>query len=104
MNTAIPLPLDELAQFCRRWRIARLEVFGSVLGEEFGPDSDVDFLVTWADDARVSLFDVVDAEGELSRLLGRPVDLVSRQGLEQSENYIRRRAILGSARPVYAAS
>jgi len=80
-----------------------LAVFGSVLRDDFGPESDVDFLVTYAPDAEWSLFDVAGAEYELEDLLGRKVDLVSRKGVEQSHNEIRRDAILGSARILYGA-
>jgi predicted nucleotidyltransferase len=70
---------------------------------DFRADSDVDVLVTFAPDAKWSLFDHVDMEDELSGLLGRPVDVVSRRGIERSSNASRRRAILESARVVYSA-
>jgi predicted nucleotidyltransferase len=98
------LPVDEsqLDQFCRRWKIARLELFGSAL---HGLDRarDVDLLVTFCSDAEWGLFDHVHIENELSALLGRKVDLVSRRAIEASSNVIRRSAILGSAVPVYVA-
>ena len=99
----IDLPQPDLAEFCRRWKILRLEVFGSVLRRDFGPSSDLDFLVTFAPDARWSLFDLSDAEDELSRLADRRVDLVERPAIEQSENWIRRKAILETAKTVYVA-
>jgi hypothetical protein len=92
-----------LVGYCRRWKIIRLEVFGSALRADFRPDSDVDFLVTFASDADWSLFDLVDAEDELSRLVGRKVDLVEREPIEKSRNWIRRNNILGSARTIYVA-
>jgi len=100
---AISLPEAELADFCRRWKIVKLEVFGSILRDDFGPDSDVDFLVTFDPLARWTLFDVVHAREDLISVVGRPVDLVSRRSIEQSENWIRRRSILGSARTIYVA-
>lgn len=100
---ALELPDAELAEFCRRWRIVELAAFGSVLREDFRPDSDVDLLVTFASDAEWSLLDFVAMQDELSALLSRKVDLVSRRGVEQSPNQRRRRHILESARPVYAA-
>lgn len=101
--TTIPLPRAAIEDFCRRWRIAELSLFGSILGEDFGPESDVDVLVTFAADARWTLFDVGDMEEELAALVGRQVDLVSRRALERSENWIRRRAILDTALSYYVA-
>jgi len=97
----IELPYDALAEYCRRWKITKLEVFGSVLREDFGPDSDVDFLVTFDPAARWTLFDFIHAQNELGALIQRPVDLVSRRPIEKSENWIRRRAILDKARTIY---
>jgi hypothetical protein len=71
------------------------------LTPSFRPDSDVDFLATFAPDARWSLFDEGPMEQELSEIVGRRVDLVSRRAVERSHNWIRRAAILESARPVY---
>ena len=99
----IAVPRDRLADLCRRWKIAELSFFGSVLREDFRPDSDVDVLVTFAPDAAWSLFDHVAMKDELAELLGRNVDLVSRRAIERSNNPFRRREILQSARVVYAA-
>ncbi len=99
----IEIPSDEVAEFCKRWKITELAVFGSVLRDDFRPDSDVDVLVTFAPDSKWSLFDHVDMEDELHQILGRPVDLVSRRGIERSRNPFRRKAILESARVVHAA-
>jgi uncharacterized protein len=99
----IDIPRDQIADFCRRWKIAELALFGSVLRDDFRPDSDVDVLVTFAADAQWSLFDHVDMEDELKEILGRPVDLVNRRGIERSRNPFRRKAILESARVVHAA-
>ncbi len=92
---------DQLAAFCRKWKIQEFALFGSVLREDFGPGSDVDCLVEFAPAADWSLLDVIRAEQELSELLGRPVDLVERPVVEQSENWIRRRRILQGARTIY---
>jgi predicted nucleotidyltransferase len=94
---------DELRAFCRRHRIHRLALFGSVLREDFRPDSDVDVLVDFEEGAEPGLFDLVGIQEELSEILGRQVDLVERQAVERSENYIRRRHILDSAETVYVA-
>ncbi len=99
----IEIPEDRIADFCRRWKINELALFGSVLRDDFRPDSDVDVLVTFAEDARWTLFDIVHMEDELEALFGREVDLSERRAVEKSENYIRRRSILKSARTVYVA-
>ncbi|MCW5933706.1 MAG: nucleotidyltransferase domain-containing protein [Fimbriimonadia bacterium] len=93
----------ELERLCHRWHIARLEVFGSVLRDDFGPTSDVDLLVTFDPDTRWSLFQLHTAEEEFSDLFGSPVELVSKNGLENSANYLRKRIILESAEVIYAA-
>jgi predicted nucleotidyltransferase len=103
INLAYNLPYKDIVEFCQRWEIAKLELFGSILRADFGPHSDVDFLVTFAPAARWSLFDLVKAEEELSCIVGRPVDLVEREPIEQSSNWIRRKAILESARSIYVA-
>lgn len=96
----IPLPLDAIELFCRKWQIRELSLFGSVLREDFTPDSDVDVLVTFDPEARWSLFDFVDLQDELAELLRWKVDVVSERGLR---NPFRRREILGSRQVVYAA-
>jgi len=97
----VELSDERIAQFCRKWRIREM-LFGSVLREDFGPISDVDCLVVFAPDADWSLLDVIRAEQELSALIGRPVDLVEKEVVEQSENWIRRRHILRTAKAIYA--
>ncbi len=94
--------MAQIAAFCRRWKIARLDIFGSALRPDFGPASDVDFLYTLAPDARWG-WEFTDAADELARLLGRAVDLVSRRAIERSHNPFRRQEILSTARPVYVA-
>ncbi|MCY4113779.1 MAG: nucleotidyltransferase family protein [Chloroflexi bacterium] len=96
------MPSEELAAFCEHWQISELALFGSVLRDDFGPESDIDVLVSFLPEAEHGLFDMVNMEEELSQLLGRKVDLVSRRGIERSRNYIRRRAILDSAEVIYA--
>jgi predicted nucleotidyltransferase len=100
-SLAIELPDQAIAAFCKKWKIRELAIFGSAVREDFGPDSDVDVLVRFADDARWSLWDVIGAEDELAQILSRPVDLLERGTVEQSENWIRRDSILNSARVVY---
>lgn len=105
MPTLASLGIDaaRLRDFCRRWKVAELEIFGSALRDDFREDSDIDFLVTFAPDADRSLLDQTTMEDELSALAGRKVDLVSRRAVERSPNWIRRRAILESAERLHVA-
>lgn len=93
----------DLASFCRRWHVAELSLFGSVLRGDGHDGSDVDLLVDFSPEARHSLFNLVQMQDELARMLGRDVDLVEKKGIERSDNYIRRRDILSAAKVVYAA-
>ncbi|MGE5295202.1 MAG: nucleotidyltransferase family protein [Solirubrobacterales bacterium] len=99
----ISIRKEELQAFCQRRRIRRLALFGSVLREDFRPDSDIDVLVDFEEGAEAGLFELVDIQDELSTILGRQVDLVERKAVERSENYIRRRHILSTAEIVYVA-
>jgi len=99
----IDIPKDKIADFCRRWKISELALFGSVLRDDFRLDSDIDMLASYAEDADWSLFDHVRMEEELSEILGRKVDLVNRRVVESSTNWIRRKAILESAETYYVA-
>ena len=101
LEIAIDLPEKEIEIFCRKWEIRELSLFGSVLSDKFNDDSDIDFLVTFEEKAQHSLFDLVHMEDELTAILGRKVDLVSRRGLESSMNYLRKEAILSTAEPIY---
>ena len=91
---------DQLAAFCRRWKVQELALFGSVLRSDFRPDSDVDVLVTFAPNAAWSVFDLVTMKEELEDLFGRPVDLVEQAGLRDP---FRRHAILKHQKVLYAA-
>jgi predicted nucleotidyltransferase len=102
MSPRIALNRDKIAEFCRKWNVVEFALFGSVLRDDFGPDSDVDVLVSFSSDAHTTLFDLVHMQDELEAIIGRGVDLVSRRAIEQSRNPIRRRDILGSAEVVYA--
>ena len=99
----VELPLEQLAEFCQRWKIVRLEIFGSALRDDFSAQSDLDFLVTYAGDAHWGLFGHARIERELSELLGRNVDLMTRRAIEGSQNWVRRQSILSSARDLYVA-
>src|ERR1035441_2114098 len=97
MSPRISLDLERITGFCREWKIAELALFGSVLRDDFGPESDVDVLVAFLPDSHTSLFDLVDMEEELTAMVGRKVDVVCREGIERSANFIRKNAILSAA-------
>ena len=103
MKPNIEIPKNEIAEFCRRWRIEELSIFGSALREDFRSDSDVDVLVRFSPEAQWSLFDLISMEEELKTIFGREVDLVERSAVERSRNYVRRKAILSNLEPIYAA-
>jgi uncharacterized protein len=94
---------DELAAACKRFGVARLDVFGSAArGFDFDPArSDADFLVAFRPDARMDFY--LDLKEAFEIILRRKVDLLDRRSIETSRNYIRRRAILDHAEPVYVA-
>ncbi len=95
----IEIPTDKIADFCRRHHIRRLSIFGSVLREDFRPDSDADVLIEFEPEAQVGFIALSQMQRELSELLQRPVDLVPREGLKP----LIREAVLSSSEVVYAA-
>lgn len=99
----VSVPRKKLAEFCQRWKISELAFFGSVLRDDFRSRSDIDLLVSFDPDAKISLFDLVHMQNELKEIFGRDVDLVERRAIEKSENYIRRKNILGNTKVIYAA-
>jgi hypothetical protein len=101
MRTRIDVPKEKIAEFCRRHHIRKLAFFGSVLRDDFEPDSDVDVLVEFEPGSRVGLFDLYDMEQELSRLLGgRKVDMNTPRSLSK---YFREE-VLTQAEVYYAAT
>ncbi len=96
------LDREAVVAFCSRWGVTELSLFGSVLRSDFGPESDVDVLVTFAPDAGRSLFDYAAMRDELAAIVRRHVDLVNREAVENGANQMRRRSILESAELVYA--
>ncbi len=92
---------EVLGSFCRERGIARLELFGSALRDDFRNDSDVDLLATFRDDAHPTLLDWADMQDKLAGVFGHRVDLVSRRAIERSRNLYRQHAILSTATPLY---
>ena len=101
MNPGVFVPKRRLADFCRANGISKLAVFGSALREDFGPESDIDVLVTFSP-GRTPGLRFVGIADELSVIFGRPVDLLTQASVERSMNHIRRSAILETAEVIYA--
>jgi predicted nucleotidyltransferase len=91
---------ERIAEFCRKWRIKELSLFGSALTDEFREDSDVDLLVTFEDPVKWTLWDFIDMKEELEAMFRRSVDLLTKRSLK---NPFRRHSILTSQRTIYAA-
>jgi predicted nucleotidyltransferase len=99
MPSAVEIPEARLKEFCRRYRVRELSLFGSALREDFAPDSDVDVLVEFEPAAQVGFMTLSRMQRELSELLRRRVDLVPKPGLKEKV----RQAVLDSAEVIYAA-
>ncbi|WP_422661932.1 nucleotidyltransferase family protein [Pannus brasiliensis] len=93
--------MDEIAEFCDRWQITEFALFGSVLRDDFRPDSDVDVLVTFSPNARRGLTETFQMRDELEGMFDRKVDLIVKAALDRSENWLRRKNILESAKIIY---
>src|SRR5258706_13863203 len=98
VSQIIPIDPAVLDAFCRQWKIAKLELFGSFLSGNVHPESDIDLLVTFSPDAQWGLFDHVQMERDLGELIGGKVDLVSGREMEASHNASTRKGILGQTR------
>jgi predicted nucleotidyltransferase len=101
MRSAIELPRNKIAEFCQKWQVTEFALFGSVLRDDFRPDSDIDVMVQFHPDARPKFSTLDQMETELKTIFHRDVDLITRQGIEASRNYLRRREILSSAQVIY---
>jgi len=95
------LSLIEISTFCQRWEIVEMALFGSVLREDFQADSDIDILIKFAPTARQGLLTLAKIQHELETRFGRSVDIVIKQSIETSENWIRRPEILQTAQVIY---
>jgi len=96
------LPTEEIITFCQKWQVTELALFGSVLRDDFRPNSDIDIMVQFHPEAHPTFSTLEQMEAELKSLCNREVDLVTRQGIESSQNYLRRHEILSSAQVIYA--
>ena len=100
MTTDFLIDPDRIDDFCRRWRVTELALFGSILRDDFRPDSDVDILVTFALEAPWTLWDLSRMRTELESIFGRDVDLVEKKALR---NPYRRRAILADYQVIHGS-
>ena len=100
MNARVQLDKDVLAAFCRKWRIRELSLFGSALRDDFGPESDLDFLVSFEPEAALDIDILLDMKEELEARFGRPVDVVEKEALR---NPWRKYEILRTREVIYAA-
>ncbi len=103
LQSRLGITPEQLAELCQRWQVAELALFGSVLRDDFSPDSDIDVLVSYQPTAKRGLFEKIRMQEELSSLLHRDVDLVSKTAIEKSHNWLRRKNILDSAEVIYGA-
>ena len=97
----IDIPLEKIKDFCSRWQIIEFALFGSVLRDDFCHDSDIDVMVEFDINAHPTFLNLEEMEIELETIFKRKVDLITRQGIENSRNYLRRQDILSSAQIIY---
>lgn len=97
----IDIPLEEIRDFCTRWQVIEVALFGSVLRDDFRLDSDIDIMVKFDINAHPTFVSLEEMETELKTIFNREVDLITRQGIENSRNYLRRKEILSSAQVIY---
>jgi uncharacterized protein len=100
--TAIDLPMKKIADFCDHWQVVEFSLFGSILRDDFRPDSDVDVMVEFAPDAHPTFTTLDQMEDHLQQIFDRDIDLITRQGIETTRNYLRRQEVLSSAQIIYA--
>lgn len=93
----------EIMAFCKKNDIVELSVFGSILTEDFTPESDVDFLVTFNKSSAHNLFHIARMKEELQNITGRQVDFVNKKSITKSQNYFKKKSILSNNRVIYAA-
>ncbi len=103
LQSRLGITPQQLAEFCDRWQVAELALFGSVLRDDFSADSDIDVLVSFKPSAKRGLLEKIRMQEELSSLLNRDVDLVSKKAIEKSHNWLRQKNILGSSEVIYVA-
>lgn len=100
---AVELPMEQIIKFCDRWQVSEFALFGSVLRDDFHPDSDIDVLISFAPEAKRGLTETIQMRDELQEIFGRKIDLIVKAAIERSENWLRRKNILDSAQVIYGS-
>ena len=101
MSVQVRIPDEQIADFCHRWKIVRLEIFGSAIRDDFSPTSDIDLLVEYQPGFHRTVTDMEQIQVEIEALFSRPVDLITRSSIEHSPNPYKRKNILGQAQVIY---
>jgi len=101
LQKRLSISTEEIVQFCQRWNITELSLFGSVLNDQFHRDSDIDILIRIAPKTRQGLLTLAKIKHDLEASTGRVVDIVLKESIENSENWIRRNEILKTAQVIY---
>jgi uncharacterized protein len=99
LNTRIKIPEKKIRDFCQQYQVQRMALFGSVLRDDFRPESDIDILVVFDSSAHVTFMTLGRMRRELSSIFQRPVDLVPQEGLKQAI----KQTVISSAQEIYAA-
>ena len=99
----INIPGDRLSEICKRFLIHELALFGSALRDDFSESSDIDLLVEFKPNSGITLFNIVDLKDEFEKLFGREVDIVPKNAVKRSRNYLRKKAILENYKVIYAS-
>ena len=100
LKNGISLDYNEVINICKKYYIKELSLFGSSIRDDFTKTSDIDILVSFDKDSKITLFSIIELENEFSKLLGRDVDVVEKESLK---NPIRKNKILSSREIIYAA-
>ena len=97
---AVSIPIEEIKQFCQRWKIKEFYLFGSVLRNDFNENSDIDIIVKFFPNSNWS-WKILDMDDELEQIFGRKVDVINQEVIEEDNNWLRRKNILSTATLVY---
>ena len=100
VHPRLPISNEQLDEFCQRWHVIELALFGSVTRDDYRPDSDIDVMVEFSPDADRNLWDFVDMRDELAEILGRDVDLITKGTIK---NPYRKASIEKDLKVIYAA-
>ncbi|WP_373480082.1 nucleotidyltransferase family protein [Geminocystis sp.] len=103
IDSSLEISEDIIIKFCQRFKIQQLAVFGSILRDDFNVDSDIDFLITLSSDVKLNLTFFQLMETDLKNLVNRDIDIIFKDNLKRSSNWIRKKEILTTAEVIYEA-